>query len=555
MSDFGGGGYPRQMPGHGTIASTRAGSDDQLGFLDVARMVRRRLPLVVTLTVAALAVGLGYSFLASPVFRAEATVLVHTASSQGLFARPPGNATALNRTTSSELQYARSDVLAEIVGRPPDDFVVTVTGSDNGQTDTLTFVTVGPDQDRVAEFARAFADGYVTSREQQVEADVSSTLEGVETAIAELTEQRDALLEPLLPIEDALADAVDPDVISRLTTQRLTLLQSLDDEVSPLRGQLSLLNSERSQLVVLQRYLTTSDQTGARVLSTDAIGRQTAPLLVRDVALAGIGGLLLALVAAVIVDRAADQVRSSDDLKRIDPDLPVLATLPDVGNALSETVSWLGIGEQPSYRNGLDTLINSLRFARTNSVLQTIAVVAAGPDSGKTTVAASLALATANAGAATILVEGDVHRRDLSDRLGVTAELGLTEVLVGEAPLEDAVLTVPGEAIRFLAAGQLPLSAADTWRLAREQGLLDKLTGFAEIVIVDTPPLLAVSDGVVVASLADATIILARVGHTRRRDVADALDQLRRAGAEVMGVVLVQGEVSPYYGYERTSAS
>ena len=517
---------------------------------DYLAVLRRQWVVAVFVAVAVLLGALAYSLLTPARYEADSNVLLRTGNTQSLFSRSPGtNPSLLYRTTASELEFARSDALSARTGEVPADYSLSVERSDDVQSDTLIFTVEGPDQATVAVLAVAYADAYVSLRDEQVDADIRGTLTGIDASIIDLTAQRDEIREPLEPIEEALERSTDPDVISRLTTQRLTLLQTLSDDLAPITGQLSLLNNERSGLVVLSQYLSQNDNVGARVLTTPTSGDLTGPFLMRNMALASAVAAIAAFASALLVENLRDRINTIGDIERAVPGRPILAVLPDVGDKIHAPITWESIRSLPSYRSGLETLITSLQFALKGEPLESVLITAAAADSGKSTLAVSLALATQNAGTDTILVEGDLHLPDLEAYLGLGGSAGVSDVTTGRATIDEALVTVPNSgSLQLLGPGTVDIAAADTWRGASEVNLISKLGGMTGVVVVDSPPVLSVADALVLGTETDVTILTARRKVTTASDLANAANRLEWAGVRVAGIVFIGGPVSDYYG-------
>lgn len=522
------------------------GLEDELSLGDYVAILRRRWVLallILTLTVGAAA---AISLQTDQRYRSEATVLVFTNFSQSLFPAPPGNATELFRSTANELEFARSSALTDqLTIAIGDDLEVDV---DDEGSDTLRFQARSAEPQRAEALALAAADAYVDSREQQVEANLLGSLAALESSITELESQRDELLEPIAPLDDALARETDADTISRLTTQRLTLLQSLDDDLGPVRGQLSILNNERAQLAVLVDYVQLNDDAGARVLGAPTSAESVTASLERNLALAIVLGAILAMGAALLAENLFDRIRSEADIEHALPGVPVLATLPDVGNRLEAPITWAAIGELGSYRAGLERLVTGLRFVAQGEPLGSLAVVAAREDVGKTTVAASLSLAVANSGDTVLLVDGDHHRSSLPGLFGLALARGLSDVAAGDATIEEAAVLMPSsDCLAVMGPGSARIDPGELWRSATTGPLMGKLCAASSLTIFDTPPLLAVADAVVIGEAVDGCVLLARAKQTTAADLRTAVQRLQFAGARIAGVVLVGGEIDSYY--------
>jgi polysaccharide biosynthesis transport protein len=167
-------------------------------------------------------------------------------------------------------------------------------------------------------------------------------------------------------------------------------------------------------------------------------------------------------------------------------------------------------------------------------------VVVAGPllGVGATTVAVNLALSLANAGHRAILVDGDLRRPRVSRYLGLPDGPGLTDVLSGEAQLQDVVQTGVDGRLTVLGAGPMPPDPEAVLGSPRMKTLLDVVRGHWDYVILDAPPLLPVVDGAVLSALADSCLLVAHFGRTRREHLAEAAAAVARVHVPSLGVVV-----------------
>ncbi len=184
------------------------------------------------------------------------------------------------------------------------------------------------------------------------------------------------------------------------------------------------------------------------------------------------------------------------------------------------------------------------------------------PGEGKSTTAVNLALTSATAGLRTILVEGDLRLPRVADYLGVEDSAGLTTVLAGRADLDDVLQPYGDTGLSVLAAGPIPLNPAALLGSRHMSELLQRLRDRADLVIVDSPPLLPVADAAVLARQADGAVLVVKHGKTTREHLARGLERLRAVDATVLGGVLtmVPSKASEYsyayeygYGYQPTT--
>ncbi|HET9648796.1 MAG TPA: polysaccharide biosynthesis tyrosine autokinase [Microlunatus sp.] len=183
-------------------------------------------------------------------------------------------------------------------------------------------------------------------------------------------------------------------------------------------------------------------------------------------------------------------------------------------------------------------LRTNLRYFDAESAVEVLVITSSVEGEGKTTTAANLAQAFAEAGRKTLLVDGDLRKPKLERYLDLESSAGLTSILIGEAQLSEIVQPWGPSGLDVLACGPIPPNPSELLGgSAMERFLTDARTAY-DIVIVDTPPLLPVTDAAVTAAVADGVILVVRHGRTRRDQVDDALDALGSVDARVLGTVL-----------------
>lgn len=268
---------------------------------------------------------------------------------------------------------------------------------------------------------------------------------------------------------------------------------------------------------------------------------------------------LLAVGAAILVDILDNTVREPDEVAR-ELNTPVVGTLPSVKNwrkHLNNRVLLTGATDDnamSSFSESVRTLRNNILLADFDRRLKTILVTSASPAEGKSTTAAHIALAHAEQGKKTLLIDADLRRPSVHRKFGFNPTAGLSSVLLRE--VEWRQILVKTEAVPdldILPAGPPSRRAADLIGSGMQE-LLDDISQEYDLVIIDAPPLLGFAEPLQMSTCADGVIIVARAGETARKSIGSVVASLRRLNVNVIGLVLneVKRDHSDsyyYYGY------
>jgi non-specific protein-tyrosine kinase len=182
--------------------------------------------------------------------------------------------------------------------------------------------------------------------------------------------------------------------------------------------------------------------------------------------------------------------------------------------------------------------------------IRSLLVTSAGPDEGKSTTLANLAVTFAQAGNRTLLVDCDLRRPALHALFGAANDPGLTSMLLAEGAVPPIART-PVDGLELLPSGPLPPNPSEILSSRRFQSLLEALKTSADLLLFDSPPALAVSDAALLSRLVDAVLVVVSAGKTKRDHAARVRQLMDRSGARVLGVVLnnarVDASVLSYY--------
>jgi capsular exopolysaccharide synthesis family protein len=443
----------------------------------------------------------------------------YSASSQLLF-RDPGFAQALfgnnlfstgqqepQRTTQTSIDVVTSlNVATEAASllktlEPVTNLIDSVTVTPNNNADIATIKATRSSPREAAAVANAFAEGYIIYRRQNDRATVAQAEELVGQSLK-----------------------------SASPAEQVKLAESL------------------RQLGVLRALQTGDAEIIARAQPDPT---PVSPKPKRDAILGFVLGLLLGSGLALLVDFLDRRLKNLDDFERVCPDYPVIASVPRTPADAAAARGLAGVTGE-SYR----MLREGLRFLDTTGTARCFLVTSADESEGKSTVAVNLASALAAVGRRVILVEADMRRPTVAKMLRVRRDTrGLSDMLVSDDAIEDVLIevpTVPGLAL--LASGTVPPNSSDLLSGGRMGELLSMARDRADVVIIDSPPLLPVADTRVLLRLADVdgVVLIGRAGVTRRDRLRGAVRVLTQSGKRVFGLVVTDVKTSSrsdYYSY------
>lgn len=351
------------------------------------------------------------------------------------------------------------------------------------------------------------------------------------------------------------------DKISASSKQNSVLLNASVDDSSPTRARdiaqaIAVLFPE-----LVSELENTSDGGAASATVSVAEEAETptspiSPKKVRNVALGFTVGLLFGVIGALVRDRFDNTVKDTTLLQQL-TDSVLIGSIPYDRRLRDQAPIEFATSTAP-VAEAHRALRTNLKFLSVDKPPRMLLVTSAIAGEGKSTTAINVALSLAELDYRVVVVDADLRRPRVAEYLGLVPGVGVSSVLANDATVDEVVQTSGYTNLWALAAGPPPPNPSELLASSAAQTLLHDLSRAFDYVVIDSPPLLPVTDATALATQCDGTILVTRFGFTRREDVARAAANLETVGATllgvVMGVVPTSTREGGRYGYDFTPA-
>jgi capsular exopolysaccharide synthesis family protein len=291
-----------------------------------------------------------------------------------------------------------------------------------------------------------------------------------------------------------------------------------------------------------------------RAAIVDEANLPTSPVYPRPLITIGLGaiiGLLVGLAAAWLRETLDTSLKTIDDVQKVTGASMLGSVFFDPGAVKKPLIS--GLSPHAPRVESFRVLRTNLQFLDVDGESKTYAITSPLPGDGKSTTSINIAIALAETGRRTLLIEADLRRPKFGEYLDLEGAVGLTTVLIGEAELTDAIQRWGRSGLDVITSGTLPPNPAELLQSRAMAAVMDELRQRYDVIIVDAPPILPVTDAALIAAQTSGAILVVRHGRTTRDQAAQARQRLDAVGAQVLGTVfnfVPQRAISSYgYGY------
>lgn len=205
------------------------------------------------------------------------------------------------------------------------------------------------------------------------------------------------------------------------------------------------------------------------------------------------------------------------------------------------------------------TLRTNIQFSSLDNNLKTVLITSSGPGEGKTTIIINLAIAMAQSGKKVLILDCDLRKPTIHKKLGLPNGIGLTNLLIDGKKIEDCLMTTEIPNMYALTSGPMPPNPSELLSSNRMNAILSEFEKFFDIILIDSPPVLAVTDAQILSTLSDGVTLVASYGHSEKNALVKAKDLIDKVGGKVLGVILNKvpehsedSYYGKYYGYYGT---
>jgi non-specific protein-tyrosine kinase len=516
---------------------------EELDLRDYLNVISARRWVIIRAVVVVALAALIWSLLQPAVYEGEAKVLIsETGSGSEIFGSLGLDISSqAERGLQTQVQLMQVRPLLENtirtldLGVTPEELAANVTVTAVGQTNIVTIVARDGDPETAASVANTLADEFVAwSRDYR--------RESIQSAADEVEARLEVAKSDILELGRKIQNTGKSD--------------ELDAELAIATGNYTTLAAKLEELRInAQLEVGSGRVVSPAVVTTEPV--EPSPL--RNAALGILIGLVFGLGMAFLYEYLDNTIKTSDEAEKL-LGVPVLGLIPAEKYEKDERRR-ASILTNPSSAaaEAYRVLRNNLDFINFQHDIKTLLVSSAAPAEGKSTVAANLAAGLAQAGKKVVLVACDFRKPTTQQFFGVKNIIGLSDVLTGTHSLKSA-LQRPIESLELLVltSGKLPPNPSELLGSEKMRTTFDELKEWADWVIVDTPPLLAVADGAAVARYTDGVLLVTKGGESTREAVKKAGEMMESAGGRKVGSVVwgldATGSRSGFgYGYGKGS--
>jgi len=517
-------------------------------------LINRRWIIVGTIAVV-LALTLIFTFLQAPVYQSKVEILseVSSASESVLGSFFTSALFDPDRYIQTQTEIIKTDTMAQAVESalhikyeedarlrqegedvyipeeiPAASELASMVGVEQVQrTNIFGIVITSNDRLLARDVAQAYAEEYIASRQL--------------AAIREISEARREVWNRIQEVEEEIGQATEQ---ARQYEGRNVPAEILNEAQRAVNLWVALYEK-----YVTLRIAESLEQRGLEIVQPAKSGTKTSPRPTRNAVLAIFLGLILGVGLAFLVEYLDDTLHTREDFERY-YDTSIIGEIPHISgeNLPRNHIVYFEMPQHPAVE-GYRTLRTNLQFLNLEGKARVILFTSAGPEEGKSTVMVNLGAALSEMGKKVLMIEADLRKPVLDKYFKVSPGKGISGVLAGNISVEEAVQPGGYENLYVMVAGVKPPNPAELVASEAMRAVLEKVKESADFILVDSPPVLAASDAMALASMVDGVIFVTNHAKAVRDDARRTSELLRKVNARVLGLVVNNIAPSTRYGY------
>ena len=353
---------------------------------------------------------------------------------------------------------------------------------------------------------------------------------------SEIIKSKDLIKKAII---DSSLDLEVNEVLKRLSVTSITSTQIIElayKSENPQEAKIILENITNTSIEKLKELIPNGD---ARVIETvEYPEKPVSPNKAINIVIVGALGLILGVLIVIFIEILDNTYKNKDQIE-MELNLPVLGTIPK-----NKRHNMFGIKKEPksiiveSYR----TLGKTLQHSAFDENVQVIVVTSSKPGEGKSTTAGNLAMSLTQDGKAVILIDCDLRNPSIHKKFKISNTIGLSEVLIGSNKLAEAAQMYNNNLI-ILTSGKVPSNPVEILDSKVMTNLIENLKCSFDYIILDSPPVQALTDLQILSTNANGTILVVKSQKTKRDSVKNAIELLKKVNANILGIVLNGMEV------------
>ncbi|MGQ9476815.1 MAG: polysaccharide biosynthesis tyrosine autokinase [Actinomycetota bacterium] len=522
---------------------------------DYLNVITRRKWIIVGVTLAVVAAVLIFSLLQKPRYESRVTILAEInraseSATQTLYSLAIGDPNTFIQTQAKiirtrtlakavrerleylyqEAEYDRregKEVFIPASLPSTEQMLATVKVDRTQNTNVFQIIYTDHDPLLARDIAQAYADEYIEERQLSAIKQISEARKEVWNRISELETQIQDIAQR---VKQYTKETIPPELEAE-ASQAVNLWATLYEKYMSLRIAEAL------------------EQRGLEMIEPAEVGEKVSPRTTRNAVLALFLGLILGVGLVFLADYLDVTLKTREDFEQY-YGVPVIGEIARFRGLPEEEREIMYFSAPDSTAaEGFRNLRTNLQFLNLEGDTRLVMVTSASPGEGKTSVAANLGAALSEMGKRVLVVEADLRQPTLDEFIMEKPAKGVTEVLAGTAGVEEAVTQAGNSNLYFMTCGMKPPNPAEMVSSQAMRDLLGRLREEYDYVIVDSPPVLSVSDPVAMAPMMEGIILVASHGIAEREAAQRTVELLSKVNARILGLVINNLEATGRYGY------